>query len=321
MASLTGWLRRVPIGARTLLTPPSPTPIFLIGMHRAPDGLSDLSAAARGDWKRTRAAWGDVLVDAALALRADRTLALLLAPLQEVSRAVAGGGAFDWQAAELALHCIRWVLLWMLGCCITTPLVSLQLDSQRYIEVYAAYSFASVCARWWRPLPPATTSEALLSAAPPSPYTLTPCTQRAPTAGVCARWWRPLVTRSSRRYCQRCQTCPPQDQAPRRYTFATCCSDHTFVLLIARTNKSSRYFTHCFTNKQRAHCVRPLAGRVPLLKTSGCFFGSKRCKWPRAPPPPPHTQLRYTAALVVAGYSEWLGRSLSMGRCQGLLQR
>lgn len=36
---------------------------------------------------------------------------------------------------------------------------------------------------------------------------------------------------------------------------------------------------------------------------------------------PPHTQLRYTAALVVAGYSEWLGRSLSMGRCQGLLQR
>lgn len=51
--------------------------------------------------------WSDVLLDAASALGGDRALALLLAPLGEVSRAVAGGGAFDWAAAELALHCVR----------------------------------------------------------------------------------------------------------------------------------------------------------------------------------------------------------------------
>jgi hypothetical protein len=74
----------------------------------APDDLGELSSAARADWKRARAAWGDVLVDAALPLRPERSLALLLAPLHDVGRAVAGGAPFDWQAAELALHCVRW---------------------------------------------------------------------------------------------------------------------------------------------------------------------------------------------------------------------
>jgi len=54
-----------------------------------------------------RSVWSDVLIDAAVALRADRTLQLLLAPLQDVSQTVAGGGTFDWQTAELALHCVR----------------------------------------------------------------------------------------------------------------------------------------------------------------------------------------------------------------------
>jgi hypothetical protein len=66
-----------------------------------------MSGTARADWKRVRALWSDVLVDAAAALRGDRAVPLLLAPLGDVSRAVAGGGAFDWQAAELALHCVR----------------------------------------------------------------------------------------------------------------------------------------------------------------------------------------------------------------------
>jgi hypothetical protein len=66
-----------------------------------------MSSSERSDWKRVRAHWSDVLVDAAAALRADRALALLLAPLHDVGRTVAGGGALDWQAAELALHCVR----------------------------------------------------------------------------------------------------------------------------------------------------------------------------------------------------------------------
>jgi hypothetical protein len=82
-------------------TKPAPAP------HRAPDVLSELSSGARSDWKRIRSVWSDVLVDAAVALRADRTLQLLLLPLHDVSRSVAAGGAFDWQAAELALHCVR----------------------------------------------------------------------------------------------------------------------------------------------------------------------------------------------------------------------
>jgi len=42
---------------------------------------------------------------------------------------------------------------------------------------------------------------------------------------------------------------------------------------------------------------------------------------PTAPDNPGSAQLRYTAALVVASYADWLGRSLGSGRCQGLLQR
>ncbi|GBF90722.1 hypothetical protein Rsub_03023 [Raphidocelis subcapitata] len=74
---------------------------------RAPAAFADLTGAQRSDWKRARGVWSDVLLDAASALGGERTLALLLAPLGEVSRAVAGGGAFDWAAAELALHGVR----------------------------------------------------------------------------------------------------------------------------------------------------------------------------------------------------------------------
>ncbi|KAI8470335.1 MAG: armadillo-type protein [Monoraphidium minutum] len=74
---------------------------------RAPDNLDDMGSGGRSEWKRVRSAWGDVLVDAAAALRPERALPLLLAPLHDVGRAVAGGGPLDWQAAELALHCVR----------------------------------------------------------------------------------------------------------------------------------------------------------------------------------------------------------------------
>lgn len=99
-------VRRHPPAQRPSLTP-HPTPLHPPPRHSAPDALAELSSSARADWKRTRAAWGDVLIDAALALRGPRALTLLLAPLHDVARAAGGGGAFDWQTAELALHCVR----------------------------------------------------------------------------------------------------------------------------------------------------------------------------------------------------------------------
>jgi transportin-3 len=77
------------------------------GRVRYPDDFDSWRRDARADFRRGRVAVGDVLVDAAAALGGGATLALLAAPLMELSAAAARGGTFDWRSAEAALYCIR----------------------------------------------------------------------------------------------------------------------------------------------------------------------------------------------------------------------
>lgn len=42
-------------------------------------------------------------------LGGSETISHLSQPLQRISSTVAGGGRFEWQAAEAAVYCIRWV--------------------------------------------------------------------------------------------------------------------------------------------------------------------------------------------------------------------
>jgi hypothetical protein len=62
-----------------------------------------MRSSERADWRRYRAAWGDVLQDACTALGCQRSLQILLQPLSEM----VAPKPFDWQTAELALHCLR----------------------------------------------------------------------------------------------------------------------------------------------------------------------------------------------------------------------
>ncbi|KAK9830032.1 hypothetical protein WJX72_009312 [[Myrmecia] bisecta] len=73
------------------------------GRVRFPDNYDKWHHDEKADFKRSRYAVGDTLQDAAAVLGADRTLRLLLEPLQSVS----AGGQFDWRTAEAALYCIR----------------------------------------------------------------------------------------------------------------------------------------------------------------------------------------------------------------------
>jgi hypothetical protein len=82
-----------------------------------------------------------------------------------------------------------------------------------------------------------------------------------------------------------------------------------------KTNRPQLTYANRPTNPQR--CVRKVATTPgdPQLE-------SLLSALPGLPSEAPGSaQLRYTAALVVASYADWLGRSLAMGRCQGLLQR
>ncbi len=54
--------------------------------------------------------WHDLGLIAADMLGGGETISHLSQPLQRLSSTVAGGGQFDWQAAEAALYCIRYVL-------------------------------------------------------------------------------------------------------------------------------------------------------------------------------------------------------------------
>eukprot|EP00884_Botryococcus_braunii_P017308 jgi/Botrbrau1/4260/Bobra.0044s0053.1 len=57
------------------------------------------------DFRRSRYAVADVLVDAVGVLGPESTLQLLLEPLHEMAKE--GGAPFDWQKAEASLYCIR----------------------------------------------------------------------------------------------------------------------------------------------------------------------------------------------------------------------
>ncbi|KAL4538826.1 hypothetical protein Ndes2526B_g02895 [Nannochloris sp. 'desiccata'] len=77
------------------------------GRVKFPNDFSTWNRDERADFKRARVAVGDTLMDAAAVLGGAETLRLLVEPLMELSARVAAGGAFDWQAAEAALYCVR----------------------------------------------------------------------------------------------------------------------------------------------------------------------------------------------------------------------
>ena len=77
------------------------------GRVRFPNDFDELHRDEKADFKRGRVAVGDTLMDAAAVLGGAETLRLLVEPLMELSAKVAAGGAFDWQAAEAALYCVR----------------------------------------------------------------------------------------------------------------------------------------------------------------------------------------------------------------------
>ena len=175
-----------------------------------------MTPSERAEWKRCRAAWADVLIDAALALGTERTLQLLLAPLRDAAGAgggVGAGGAAalpDWQTAELALHCLR---------------------SVRTVVATA---------------PGEPQLEAVLGALPD-------------------------------------------------------------LLAAAAASASGGAAAAAAAGSGGA-----AGGSGGAAGGAGGGGGGGAAGV---------GQLRYTAALVVAGYSDWLGRSLASGRCQGLLQR
>lgn len=77
------------------------------GRVRFPDDFDTWHRDEKADFKRGRVAIGDTLMDAAGVLGGAETLRLLVEPMMELSAKVAAGGAFDWQAAESALYCVR----------------------------------------------------------------------------------------------------------------------------------------------------------------------------------------------------------------------
>lgn len=62
-----------------------------------------MRGSERADWRRYRAAWGDVLQDAATGLGTQGALHLLMQPLSEM----VAPQPFDWRTAELAMYCLR----------------------------------------------------------------------------------------------------------------------------------------------------------------------------------------------------------------------
>ncbi|KAK9827594.1 hypothetical protein WJX81_001986 [Elliptochloris bilobata] len=73
------------------------------GRVRLPDNWDALHSDEQKDFKRNRFAVGDTLLDAASVLGAEKTLELLLAPLQEAASAGSGG----WRTIEAGLYCVR----------------------------------------------------------------------------------------------------------------------------------------------------------------------------------------------------------------------
>ena len=61
----------------------------------------------KNDFKYTRQAVGDLLLDATDVIGTDACIRLVIKPLSEVSERMNAGGAFDWRRAEGSLYCLR----------------------------------------------------------------------------------------------------------------------------------------------------------------------------------------------------------------------
>jgi len=61
----------------------------------------------KSEFKHMRQTVGDLLLDATDILGPDGAIAILVAPLSEVSSQMQAGGEFDWRKAESSLYCLR----------------------------------------------------------------------------------------------------------------------------------------------------------------------------------------------------------------------
>ncbi|XP_024389574.1 transportin MOS14 [Physcomitrium patens] len=72
-----------------------------------PPGFETWRKDELADFKSTRYAVADMLMDAAAVLGGQETLRLLAQPLLQLAASARGGGSWDWRAAEASLYCIR----------------------------------------------------------------------------------------------------------------------------------------------------------------------------------------------------------------------
>ncbi|KAG0561064.1 hypothetical protein KC19_9G034400 [Ceratodon purpureus] len=72
-----------------------------------PPGFETWRKDELADFKSTRYAVADMLMDAAAVLGGQGTLRLLAQPLLQLAASARSGGSWDWRAAEAALYCIR----------------------------------------------------------------------------------------------------------------------------------------------------------------------------------------------------------------------
>lgn len=72
-----------------------------------PQNHEDLSKEDISDFKRTRYAVGDILMDASSVLGGETTLKILSNSFFQAASTAGNGGSWDWRSAEAALYCIR----------------------------------------------------------------------------------------------------------------------------------------------------------------------------------------------------------------------
>lgn len=72
-----------------------------------PSGFENWRKDELADFKSTRYAVADMLLDAAAVLGGQETLRLLAQPLLQLAASARSGGSWDWRVAEASLYCIR----------------------------------------------------------------------------------------------------------------------------------------------------------------------------------------------------------------------
>jgi transportin-3 len=72
-----------------------------------PSGFENWRKDELADFKSTRYAVADMLIDAAAVLGGQETLRLLAQPLLQLAASARSGGSWDWRQAEASLYCIR----------------------------------------------------------------------------------------------------------------------------------------------------------------------------------------------------------------------